>query len=250
MSDLWVYRRQPLPTARLRLFCLPYAGGGSAIYSRWQADFPVDVEVCAVELPGRRTRLREPLIRRAGPLVEAIARGVAPHLDLPFAVFGHSMGAVLAFELARHLRRAALPVPRALYLSGAPAPHLRATRPPLWNLPDPAFLAALRRYGGTPESVLAEPALMAHFLPLLRADFEVLDTYVYEPGAPLDRPVAVFGGERDPHATLPQLTAWGDLVAHPVPVRLFPGGHFYLQDERTSLTSAIARDLTRFLGPA
>ena len=242
MKEQWIYRR-PSPAARLRLFCLPYAGGGSSIYSRWQGDFPEDVEVCAVELPGRRARLREPPIRRAAPLVEAIAEGLSPYLDLPFVFFGHSMGALLAFELALHLRRAGRPGPRALFLSAAAAPHLPRTRRLLWQLSDDEFLREIRGYGGTPEEVFSEPGLLALFLPVLRADFEVFDTYEYEDDGPLDCPLHVYGGRDDERATPGQLRAWGELASNLESVELFPGGHFYLHAQRPALTSALAREL-------
>ena len=242
MKEQWIYRR-PAPAARMRLFCLPYAGGGSSIYSHWQADFPEDIEVCAVELPGRRARLREPLIRRAAPLVEALSQGLAPYFDVPFVFFGHSLGALLAFELAQHLRRAGRPGPRALFLSSTAAPHLPKSRRPLWNLSDAEFLTEIRAYGGTPEELFSAPNLRALFLPVLRADFEVFDTYVYEDDGPLGCPLHVYGGRDDALATPGQLRAWGELAPGLESVELFPGGHFYLHEQRPALTAAIAREL-------
>ncbi|MCP3137812.1 thioesterase II family protein [Pyxidicoccus xibeiensis] len=246
MNAQWLYRR-PSPAARLRLFCLPYAGGGSSIYSRWQGDFPEDIEVCAVELPGRRARLREPPIRRAAALVEAIAEGVAPFLDLPFVFFGHSMGALLAFELARHLRRVGRQGPCALFVSAAAAPHLPRSRKLLWRLGDAEFLSEIRGYGGTPEEVFSEPDLRALFLPVLRADFEVFDTYEFEDDGPLACPLHVYGGRDDERATPGQLRAWGELASHLESVELFPGGHFYLHEQRPALTAAVARELAAFV---
>jgi medium-chain acyl-[acyl-carrier-protein] hydrolase len=243
-DDRWIYRR-PCAGARLRLFCLPYAGGGASIYSRWQDDFPDDVEVCAVELPGRRKRLLEPPIRRVQPLVAAIVRGIEPCLDLPYALFGHSLGAIVAFELARELRRADLPGPQALFLSAAAAPHRSYANRPLWNLSDEEFLAEIRALGGVPEALLAEPELMSLFLPVLRADFEVLDSYAYVPDRPLDCPVELYGGEQDPRTSSTQLAAWRELFCGDVTGELFRGGHFYLNEERRALTSSIARMLRR-----
>ena len=245
-DDRWVYRRRN-PAARMRLFCLPYAGGGASIYTGWQDELPGDVEVCAVELPGRRVRLREPAIRRSQPLVDAIVAGLRPHLDMPYALFGHSLGAVLAFELARALRRAGPRAPESLFLSGAAAPHLPRTHRVLWRMSDEDFLAEIRALGGVPDSLLAEPELMALFMPILRADFEVVDTYVYEPGAPLACPVHLYGGEADRRVRPAQLAAWRDLVSGPVTLETFPGGHFYLHPERSSLTSSIGRRLGRLL---
>lgn len=153
------------------------------------------------------------------------------------------MGAVLAFELALHLRRAGRPGPRALFLSAAPAPHLPKSRRPLWNMSDDDFLTAIRGYGGTPEEVFSEPELRALFLPVLRADFEVFDTYTYEDDGPLECPVHVYGGRDDERATPGQLRAWGEVASRLESVELFPGGHFYLHEQRAALTATVAREL-------
>jgi medium-chain acyl-[acyl-carrier-protein] hydrolase len=241
-SERWIYRRAR-DSARLRLFCIPFAGGGSSFYSPWQAAFPDEIEVCALELPGRRRRVSEPPFRRAGPLVAAMADGLAPYLGLPFALFGHSMGGLLAFELARTLHRTSGLAPRALFLSAVGAPHLRRTRRPLWNLPDADFLEEVRAYGGIPEEALAEPGLMEMFLPALRADFEIFDTYELEGGEPVDCPVYLYGGEQDPFVAPACLAAWIDVVPNVVSAKFFSGGHFYLSDHREALTEAIARAL-------
>lgn len=248
-ADRWISRRGS-DTARLRLFCLPFAGGGSPFYSRWQSGFPAEIEVCALDLPGHQRRVQEPAFRRAGPLVEAIADGIAPYLDLPFAFFGHSMGALLAFELARTLRRASGPAPGALFLSGAAAPQLPRPRRPVWGLPDDEFLSEVRAYGGISDEALAEPGLMALFLPALRADFEIFDSYQAEPGEPPDCPVYLYGGDQDPHVAPARLAAWGDVVPNVVSVQFYRGDHFYLSGHREALTASIARALDALLdGP-
>ena len=241
-SERWISRRAGGAT-RLRLFCLPHAGGGSSAYSRWQADFPDEIEVCAVDLPGRQRRVREPAFRRASPLVAAVADGLGPYLDVPFAIFGHSLGALLAFELARTLRRAGGPVPDALFLSGAAAPQLPRARRPVSNLPDDEFLSEVSAYGGISREALAEPGLMTLFLPVLRADFEIFDSYEAAPDAPPDCPVYLYGGDQDPHAAPARLAAWGDVLPNVVSAEFFSGGHFYLTDHREALTASIARAL-------
>lgn len=242
MREEWFYRRSS-PTARLRLFCFPYAGGGASIYSRWQESFPAEVELCALELPGRRARRREPLIRSGTSLVEATAEALSTLPELPFAFFGHSMGALLAFELALFLRRAGRPGPRALFLSAAAAPHLPRRHAPMWNLPDEAFVQELRRYGGTPEEVFSEPAMLALFLPALRADFEVFDTYVYGGDRLSGVPVHVYGGREDVRVSPGHLRAWSEVAPGLQSVALFPGGHFYLHEQRAALIAALRREL-------
>ncbi|GIJ26726.1 thioesterase [Micromonospora qiuiae] len=234
----------------MRLFCLPHAGGTAAAYGSWHGEFPEEIEVCAVELPGRRARLREPLIRRVKPLVAAIASGLKPHLDLPYAFFGHSYGALLAFELHHHLLGEGHGSgPRALFLSGASAPHMPRANPPLSHLDDEAFVQELLGYGGIPDTLVGESAVMQMFVPVLRADIEAFEHYVPSPRDLIDCPVYLYGGDRDHLAAPAQVAAWRELVAGPAPLELFPGGHFYLQEHRALLTASIARRLGRCLHP-
>lgn len=246
MNDRWIYRHRSA-NAQMRLFCFPYAGGGSTVYSRWCREFPDEIEVCAVELPGRRTRLREPALRRADVLVRAVADGLAPYLDLPFAFFGHSMGAIVAFELERHLRRLGQPGPRALFLSGAPAPHVHVRQRPIWTLPDDQLLAEVRAFGGIPDVVLDEPQMMELFLPILRADFEVFETYRPGQDAPADCPVFLYGGDNDDRARPADVLAWRDHVSDVTSVELFPGGHFFLTEQHGPLTASVSHALGRLL---
>jgi medium-chain acyl-[acyl-carrier-protein] hydrolase len=236
----------------MRLFCFPYAGGTAAVYNHWAAEFPDTVGVCAVELPGRRLRRRELPARRMKPLVEAVADGLRPYTDLPFAFFGHSMGALLAFEVARALHHSGRPGPRAVFLSAAAAPHLPRGGPRLSQLPDDAFLEEVRAYGGTPEALLAEPEVMRLFLPTLRSDFELFETYVYEhrPGPALACPVHLYGGDRDERVSPDRVAAWRDLVPEVAGVRTFPGGHFFLHEARHLLTEAIGAELAALLSSA
>ncbi|TDC72673.1 thioesterase II family protein [Streptomyces hainanensis] len=242
MRNPWVYR-SPTSGARTRLFCFPYAGGTAAAYRGWQEDLPGEVEVCAVEPPGRRVRHREPAIRRMPELVDAAVAGLAPLLDRPFALFGHSLGALVAYEVARALPAAGLPTPDALFLSGAAAPHLPRPGRRLSGLPDAEFLAELRDYGGTPTALLADPELIGLFLPTLRADFEVFETYAHQPGHVPACPTHLYGGQRDHRVIATQLRAWRALSPSVAGVRMFPGGHFYLHEDRTAVTDAVAGDL-------
>lgn len=246
MTDKWVYRRVR-ESATMRLFCFPYAGAGASVYGQWQADLPEQIEVCAVELPGRRARSHLPLIRRVEPLAAAVANGLAPYLDLPYALMGHSFGALVAYELYHRLRD--LPgvrPPSALIISGTAAPHVRR-RQRIAHLPDPEFLAEIRTYGGIPDPILAEPEFIDVFLPVLRADFEAFEHYQPGPYPPVTCPLHLCGGRHDPLATPAQVAAWADLAAGPVTTDFFDGGHFYLNDRRKDLTTAIAHRLTQHL---
>ncbi|MEW6742823.1 MAG: alpha/beta fold hydrolase [Planctomycetota bacterium] len=239
----WIALCRPSPQSRLRLFCFPCAGRGSTMYRQWIGGMPPGVEVCPVQLPGRETRCGEPPYRRVQPLVADAALALQPFLDRPFAVFGHSMGGLVAFEFVRHVRRAYGLEPVLLVVSGEPAPHLAGGSPPRYNLPDEEFLAHIKSLNGTPAEALASRELMEFMLPVIKADFEVCDCYQYLSDAPLDCRVAAYGGADDPESPREQLAAWRDHAARDFVLRTFPGNHFYLDSCRESLLQALAQDL-------
>ncbi|HOA25295.1 MAG TPA: alpha/beta fold hydrolase [Aggregatilineales bacterium] len=228
--------------ARLRLFCLPHAGGGASTYHTWAGLLPPDVEVCAVQLPGRETRISEPPMTDLPSLVEALAGALLPCLDRPFALFGHSMGALLGFELARVLEAQGLRAER-LFVSAHRAPHLPDRDEPISTLPEPDFLNEIRRLNGTPPEVLADDELRALVLPVLRADFAMIEAYTYREGEPLSSPITALGGLADGSVTREELEAWGAHTRAGFVVRMFPGDHFYIQSARPLLMQIIAREL-------
>ncbi len=241
----WLRCLKPNPQAQLRLFCFHHAGGGAIIYNAWPAQLP-HLEVCAVQLPGRETRIRETPFTRMEPLVQTLTTALHPYLDKPFAFFGHSMGSLVAYELAQALRRMAQPAPFHLLLSGRRAPHLPDPHPPLHRLPNEAFLAAIQqRYGGIPDLIFQDVELKALFTPLLRADFTLVETYHPSTTQPLDCPLTAFGGDSDHYTSHAELMAWGALTNKAFAVHLFPGGHFYLNEQRLLLLTEIAA-LLRF----
>lgn len=233
------------PRTRLRLFCFPYAGGGAAVYRGWSAYLPPEVQLCAVHLPGRGNRFGEPAVSSAGVLVETLAADLGPYFDLPFAFFGHSMGALVGFELTRHLRDRGLPLPEHLLVSGRRAPQRPNEKRPLHALPEDEFLHELRELDGTPEEILREPELMELFSPILRADFQLCETYAFVPGEPLEVPITAFGGLEDRDVTRDDLLAWREHTRGGFRLRMFPGGHFFLHAARQSLVHAVAEELMR-----
>ena len=249
MTTPWFTSQRPNAGARLRLFCFPYAGGGAAIYRLWPQSLPSEVEACMAQLPGRGTRLREEPFTNLDALVAAVAEAIAPLLDKPFALFGHSMGAMISFELARRLREQGQPQPSHLFISGRRAPQLPNDDPISYNLPDAELGQELLRLNGTPKEVLEHPELMELMLPLLRADFSVVETYDYRPGVPLDCPLTAFGGLRDAEVSREQLDAWREQTTGEFALRMLPGDHFFLSDAQaqTLLLSAVARDLYQLL---
>src|SRR5581483_4354247 len=166
--DAWVHLT-PQTRGRVRLFCFPYAGGGRSVYFPWLSAISPDIEVCPVQLPGREERLGEPPFTCMELLIEKLVEVLRSSIDGPFAFYGHSLGALISFELARALRRLNGPTPIHLFVSGCPAPQLPPTDPPIHQMPDVEFVQALRRFNGTSEKILQNAELLFVLLPFLRA---------------------------------------------------------------------------------
>lgn len=239
----WIACREPRSHARLRLFCFPYAGSGASIFRTWQIGLPTDVEVCPIQLPGRGTRLAERPFTRLAPLVWALTEAIFPLLDKPFAFFGHSLGALVSFELARELRRLYGMHPVRLFVSSAHAPQIPHRGPLIHTLPQGEFLAELRRLNGTPIEVLEHEELMEIMLPLIRADFALYETYVYAHDSPLSCPISAFGGSHDRKVSHGDLEAWRDQTSVSFSSRMFPGDHFFMNANRPLLLEAVCQEL-------
>ena len=242
-SSRWIANLKANPNATLKLFCFPYAGGAAVGFRAWQAGLPSFVEVNPVELPGRGRRLAEPGRRNLIELVREMSEELRPLFDRPFAFFGHSMGAMLGFELARRLRAVNGPQPVHLFVSGRRAPQLSEQRRPTYNLPDAELIDELRRLNGTPAEVLENMELMQFMLPLLRADFEMVQTYKYEPEAPLQCPITAFGGLEDGEENRELIDAWREQTARSFMLRMLPGDHFFLHSSQAMLLNVLSRDL-------
>jgi len=222
----------------LRLFCFPHAGGGGAAFRAWAGRLPPSVVV----VPMRPPAGYQP--GNMAELVAALSDSIEPYLDQPFAFFGHSMGAVVAFELARLLRRRNRPLPRLLVASGARAPQFRRGHVPGPEPGEAEFVDALRRLQGTPPAVLDNPTLLQLILPALRADAAIYRSYIYAEEPPLDCAIHAYGGAEDPNVHRQQLEGWAAQTSGEFAVRVFPGGHFYLQSYRQEFLVALALDLT------
>lgn len=245
MGSLWLTCPQARPDAVTRLICLPHAGGGTAAFFPLARLLPAAIELRGVRLPGRESRIAEPPYTAMRLLVPALVDGVREIVARPYALFGHSLGALVAFELARELRRRELPLPHTIVVSGRRAPTAISAEAAIHKLPDDAFIAELiRRYDAIPEAVLKEPELMALFVPVLKADFALFETHTHRPEPPLDCRLAIYGGEDDPQT--PEMAGWADLFAGTVRRRLFPGGHFYMAGrpgQPGALAAALAEDV-------
>jgi surfactin synthase thioesterase subunit len=247
MPAAWLLQPVSRPLARARLYCFSHAGGGASAYRLWPAGLPASLDVAAVQLPGREGRLREPPYASIPAIVEALLPGLRAHLDRPFAFFGHSMGAIVASELARALEATGGPRPLHLFVSGRRPPHVPDPETPLHVLPDPAFVDELtHRYGGIPAEILRHADLMELLLPAIRADIRALETFRPAPRAPLPVPVSAFGGADDRRTPRAHLEAWAGVTSSAFRVRVFPGAHFYLEACR----DAVLADLAACLAPA
>jgi medium-chain acyl-[acyl-carrier-protein] hydrolase len=242
MSGAWIARYRPRADARLRLFCLPFAGGTDATYRAWPDGLPPDIDVCGVCLPGRDARRREPPHARLSTLVPALAEALAGELARPFALFGHSMGACVAFGLARELRRRGARQPALLIVSGRRAPQL-PERDPWHALPTDRLVERLRRLGGTPDAVLREPELMEMFLPVIRADLAVAEAEPHRPEPPLECPLVALGGESDERCRPEELAAWGEQTSSSFTAKLLPGGHFFVTSAASQVLALVSAAL-------
>jgi medium-chain acyl-[acyl-carrier-protein] hydrolase len=237
---------KPVSNPALRLFCLPYAGGNVSIFRRWQREMPENVEVCPIELPGRGLRSNEPLNTRMEPLVEHLGRELLPLLDRPFALFGHSMGAILSFELARYVRNRANLSPAQLFVSGWRSPELMDERRD-YDLPTDVFIAMLRRMNGTPDEILENPEALEFLLPIVRADFEAAQTYTYREDLTLSCPIKAFAGIKDLGTPPEMMKSWKNHTTSSFSITILPGDHFFVTQSEATLTRIIGHHLARLL---
>ena len=246
-SNPWLAPLDNLSRVSLRLFCFPYAGGGAATYRTWREELPSFVEVCPVLLPGREARLREPAFSSVFPLVEALAPAIIPFLDLPFVLFGHSMGALIAFELVRELRRRRQPLPECLFVSARAAPGFTLTQPPISDLPEEELSRALIELKGAEPGMLQHPELMNLMFPTLRADLALHERYQYVEEPTLECPIVAFGGLQDTSTDVDGLSSWREQTARSFVRRMFPGGHFFINTQPVFFLSKFSRDLHRIV---
>lgn len=237
-SDEWIRRYRPAPGAAIRLVCLPHAGGSASFFLPVSAALSPAIDVLAVQYPGRQDRLREPMIDDLGDLADAVVTALTPWLDRPFAFFGHSMGATLAFEVTRRLEQGAGPAPLHLFASGRRAPS-RHRDENVHLGGDDRIIAELTELSGTDTRVLGEEEMLRMVLPAIRNDYRATETYRYRPGPPLSCPITVLTGDADPKTSLEEAEAWRDHTTGPFDLRVYPGGHFYLADHQSEVLDAI-----------
>lgn len=240
---LWFDHLSRTQTALPKLFCFPYAGGSAEVYRSWQRWFPEQVDVCLVHLPGRGKRMNEPAFTHVAPLAKAIVDRIADEIGVPYALYGHSMGATIAFEVARELARRRCNGPRHLFVSGNRAPQWPRTEPQTFHLPHDEFVAALKRLNGTPTEILDNPELMELFIGVLRADFQMVETYEYSPEERLSCPITVYGGIDDTSVPQASCRAWQEQTTAHCKLTMVKGDHFFIRDPQPGFKPAFQKDV-------
>lgn len=224
------------------MVCLPWAGGSASAFRTWQLDPALAVEVWGVQWPGHETRWREPTANSVAELVEGLEQALQPLLDRPLVLFGHSMGALAAYELTRRLE-AAGQAPELLVLSSHRAAHRPPSRPPASDLPLPELLARLDRMSGPSQSVIRDTGLLTVLAPVLRADFALCERYRHRPGPRLRVPVLALAATDDPEVGVDEVTAWAELTDQDTRLALFEGGHLFLLDHAGEVLRQVTRAL-------
>lgn len=244
---LIVHEAKDAQRVRVRLFCFHYAGATASIFRSWREALPDGVELIAVQLPGRDYRLAESLLNDAAPIATELAEIVPPLLDRPFAFFGHSMGALIGFDLARILRERELRQPELFIASGRNAPQFKWRDAGIQVLPDDVFIAAVRDYNGTPDALLAEPSMRDLWLPRLRADLTISAMYRYVEQPPLDCPILVLHGTDDGLVSDAGLQGWLTETSGPVRYVRYPGNHFFLHSDEQLVLADLSLELEKLL---
>lgn len=244
-GNLWFPIIKPDELVKIRLFCLPFAGGNASTYRLWQNHFPDFVDVCPIQLPGRSNRINEDCISDFSLLANLISSEITPFTNVPFSFFGHSMGALIGFEVIRSLiNKGKIPV--HFFPSGAKAPDSGGRKFKLHNLDNEQLKEELKKLRGTPQEILEHPELFELLLPILRADFKIVDDYYFTPGQKLPCPVTVFGGYDD-EVSQHDLSQWKTQTDADFRVRMFEGNHFFLNEQTSALSGEIYYDLSNYL---
>ncbi|MER5585454.1 alpha/beta fold hydrolase [Streptomyces asoensis] len=243
--EKWVSVSHPAPLSSVRLACLPYAGGSASFFFPVSRALHPSVEVLALQYPGRQTRLHEPRIDNVPEFANQIFAALRHLDDKPLALFGHSMGAVLAYEVALRMQDAGLPAPVRLFASGRRAPS-RGAGGRVHTGSDAELVSELRELSGTNEMLLGDPEVLAMILPAIRSDYTAIERYRHEPGRRLDCPVTVLTGDRDPRVSLDEAEAWAEHTTGTSETKVFRGGHFFLVDHMAEVVGLVARRLGPF----
>ena len=247
-TDNWIAYRQPNPNARLRLFCFHYLGGAASVFREWSDALPSDIEVCPVQLPGREARLKEQSFTEFVPLIETLGQVLEPYLDKPFAFYGHSLGTLIGFELARLLRQQYGLSPIHLLVGGLQAPHVCISKLNTRSSYSEQMLNYLLDISEVPQSILDDQPLFEQFMHTFKADTQLLQSYIYSQEKALDCPISAFGGTDDPVVSPEELAQWYRHTSSTFKLQMLPGQHMFLKSSRELLLEAISQELMAHLG--
>ncbi|MDX1378154.1 MAG: thioesterase domain-containing protein [Anaerolineales bacterium] len=239
-SNKWFVTPQTKPDAEMRIFIFPYAGGGPSACSKWNALFPAKIDVQIAHYPGRGSRHNETPIKSIPILIVELSNAIKPLLDKPFVFFGHSLGGTVAFEVTRILRQNGLPQPDSLFISACGAPQILDLQPAIHSLPDDKFVAVLNELNGIPQEILQNQEMLNLFLPTLRADFELMETYKYTHNEPLNCPIVALGGLDDERVSRERLEGWATQTNARFESKYFEGGHFFINTAREAIIKVIS----------
>ena len=229
----------------MRLFCFPHAGGNAWVFRQWSKWLPDTVEVCSIQLPGRANRIREPAISDLAAVLDWLTVAITPELDRPMAMFGHSLGSLMAFELARRFRSRLKVEPVHLFVSGHNAPHLPNRPEVVSGQDDATFADTLRRLKYTPEPLLNDPAWCGLMIPTLRADFSLYEQYAYREGPPLGCPITVLAGKDDPFTNHEGVEAWRQHTQAEFGAAWFAGDHFFVSTAERLVAEMVGERIGR-----
>jgi surfactin synthase thioesterase subunit len=235
LATEWLRWVEPRPQARLALLCLPHAGGGASSFKAWAHQVPPEIEICPVQLPGRENRTHTPPLTDMDAVLDALLAVLRPRLERPYAIYGHSLGAVIGFELMRRMRREGRRLPLGLFVGSRRAPQLASPVPMIHQLPDDVLIQWLKRAAGTAESLLSNERWLRFYLPALRADLSLSEGYRYRHDAPLPCPIFAFGGAHDAVLSREELDAWREQTSETFHLKLYPGGHLFHMSESPGL---------------
>lgn len=247
-SNSWFIFPKPNPMARLRLFCFPYAGGGASIFHAWANTLPSDIETVGIQMPGMESRIMEPPIESLSLVVQTLLSEIYPKCDKSFVFFGHSLGALISFELTRNLKKRYGLQPLHMFVAGIHAPHILNQKPPIHDLPETDFLTMLQgRYSGIPEEILRNPDILELVLPGLKASLKMYECYKYEEDDPLDCDITAFGGDQDKNTRREDLEAWCHQTKRSFTLHMLPGSHFFINSERNHFLRTFSSELRGIL---
>lgn len=248
-STKWFVCPQKNPEPEIRFFLFPYAGGGPSVFNKWSNEFPSNIEIQIVHYPGRGSRSTETAINSLPVLIEKLSQAIQPLLDKSFVFFGHSLGGLIAFELAKRLRTNELSQPKIIFISSCGAPQIPDPNPSIHTFPENEFINSLNKMNGIPQEILKNQELMNLILPILRADFELVETYEYISDEPLDCPIIAIGGLDDERISRERLEGWAAHTRVRFNSLYFPGNHFFINSAKGAVIETVLAEIGMAANP-